>query len=107
MAKELVLDTALNVNSIDTVTKSLDVGNIDMVGFHMKEASGNHAGTVWRMYCSPDNTNWFKTSILSATQVNLINTAETFDTRGTQFIRFQVDTASGVAATEDTTIIVS
>jgi len=106
MAKETVSDSGLNVNSTATVTTKLNVSRIDRVGLHLKEASGNHASAVWRMYCSPDGTNWFKTTQIGTAQVNLVNTAEAFDTRGTEFIRFQVDVASAVAATEDTTIIV-
>jgi len=100
-----VINTGLNVNSTATVTGSINVGKINRVGLHLKEASGNHAGVIWRMYCSPDNTNWFRTTQLGVAQVNNQNTAESFDSSGTQFVRFQVDTASGVAATEDTTIM--
>jgi len=105
MAKEQVTDLGLDVNSTATVTSSIDVTRTDRVGLHLKEASGNHAGTIWRMYCSPDDVNWFMTTQLSSTQVNGQNKAESFDTRGTQFVRFQVDTASSLAATEDTTIV--
>jgi len=103
--KESIVDLGLNVNSTATVTSSIDVTRMDRVGLHMKEASGNHAGAIWRMYFSPDDTNWFITTQLSSTQVNGKNKAESFDTRGTQFVRFQVDTASSLAATEDTTIV--
>jgi len=103
--KETVIDTGLDVNNTATVTTSLNVSGMEQIGLHMKEASGNHAAAIWRLYCSPDNTNWFKTDQVSTAQTKLINKAESFDARGTQWVRSQVDTASTVAATEDTTIV--
>lgn len=105
MAKEQVTDLGLDVNSTATVTSSIDVTRTDRIGLHLKEASGDHAGTIWRMYHSPDNVTWFITTQLSNTQVNGQNRAESFDSRGTQFVRFQVDTASAITATEDITIM--
>jgi len=105
MSREVVTGSALNTNSTQTVTASMNVEGIEHVGLHLKQASGSHAQTVWVMYCSPNNTNWFITKQTTSAQDAGVNTAELFDCRGTQYIRFQVAVASVGAGTADITII--
>jgi len=94
-------DSDLNVFSTATTTSVVNVMPISEIGLHILSKAGDHAGVIWRMYASYNGTTFFKTSQVSAAQVTDVNSFELFDTRGTLFIRFQVDVASGGAATED------
>lgn len=106
MSIERIIDINLNSADRETKTAVIDVQNIAYVGMHIKENSGNHTGSIWRMYCSPDKINWFKTDQVTNAQVNSIDAAFVFNCNGTAFVRFQLDATSAEASTEDITLIV-